>query len=109
MIIYTFNILSLKKKTIGTIDDVVYGVTWEKVGLDPDGISGSYKVHSELSTSNIDSNNFISYSALTKQNVVDWIKSITNENELNSDIDKKIELKKQNNMQVDSGDFPWEV
>lgn len=109
MIIYTFNILSLNKKTIGTVDDVIYGVVWEKTGVDSDGTIGTYKVYSELTTSDINSTNFINYSTLTKQNVVDWIKSITNENELNSYINEEIELKKQNDMQVDSGNFPWEV
>ena len=45
---YTYNILSLKKKTIGEYSDVVCGITWRKTGTDENGFQGKCDTYDDL-------------------------------------------------------------
>ena len=109
MIVYEFNILALTKQTINNVDDTIIRILWEKIGCDADGISGSYKVVTTLDTSTVGSNEaFVNYNDVRKQDVIEWIKSLTNEDDINSSILEEIEKLRQNFIQITSGDLPWD-
>ncbi len=108
MIVYEFNISSLTKKTINSIDDVIISVVWEKVGHDGDGNSGSYKLSTTLDTSAVESDtNFTNYDDLQKQDVVNWIKSIINEDDVNEIILENIQKSKDNQTTINKDQLHW--
>jgi len=110
MIVYTFNITSLKKKTVNGVENTVFAVVWEKTGYDPDGYAGVYKSFTEFDVSGVNgSENYIAYDSLTKQDVVGWVKSAIDEEDVNETIYEGILRSRDRETKVESGDFPWEV
>lgn len=110
MITYTFNIHSLTKKTVSSISDTVISVVWERTGVDVEGYAGSYKVCTNLDTSQVGiSTNYISYENLTKSNILTWIKSVEDMDNVNEIINQNIQKSRDNEIKVDRGNLPWEV
>lgn len=110
MIVYTFKVHSLTKKTVNSDSDTVTAVVWERTGVDVDGYTGSYKLCTNLDISQVGiSTNYISYNDLTKSDILSWIKSSVDMDEVNDEIDREIEKFKQNEVQVESGNLPWEI
>lgn len=110
MIVYDWKITSLTKKTINETDDVVIGVTWEKTGYDDDGYKGSFKIFTSFKTDQVGINtSFIQYQNLTKKDIINWIESVTDQNQVNSKILESIQKHRDNEVQVNIGNFPWEV
>ena len=108
MIVYQFNILSLTKKTVNNVKETIISVLWERVGFDSDGNNGSYKVVTSLDTSAVGSNTtFIDYNKLTKQNVIEWIKTIIDEDDVNRSILEEIQRSKDKEISVSEDQFPW--
>ena len=110
MIIYDWKVISLTKKTINKIHDVVVGVVWEKIGYDEEGYKGSYKVFTQFNVDQVDNNTtFIQYKELTKKDIIGWIELVTDQNKVNRIILENMQTCKDNEVKVVSGDFPWEV
>lgn len=107
MINYTWKISLLKKKTIGQFSDVIVSVVWEKTGVDADGYGGVYKILTELDIDNIDSNSFVTYDNLTEQTIIDWIKTIINEDDVNQHIMDEIEKARSQETYVNEYELPW--
>jgi hypothetical protein len=53
--------------------------------------------------------NFILYENLSKEVVLNWIKALVNEEEINSYISDKIQECKDNQIVVNDGNFPWQI
>jgi hypothetical protein len=108
MIVYTFNITSLKKKTVNGFENTVYAVVWEKTGYDPDGYTGSFKISTQLDVSGVGiGTGYIDYDSLTKQDVINWIKSVTNEEDVNEVIAEGIQRSRDHEVDVRENDLPW--
>lgn len=106
---YTWNINTITKKTINGIDDVIFRVVWQKYGIDSDGYSGFYKVSTNLRVSNIDATNFIPYENLKEEDIINWIKSLIDEEEIDEYIENEIQRARNKEIQIESGDFPWQL
>ena len=110
MIVYTFRVLTLTKKDINSIPNSVVSVVWERSGIDEDGHTGSFKLCTNLDTSQVGiSTNYIPYDDLTKSDVLSWIKSSVDMDDINGEIDGEIEKSRQSEIQVESGNLPWEI
>lgn len=108
MINYTYNINSITKKTINDIEDVVFNVVWEKVGVDENGNRGVFKLATEFDTSEVGINTaFVAYDNLTKETVIGWIESVNNEDDVQENILEQIQKSSDNETQVYQ--FPWTV
>lgn len=108
MINYTYNIGAITKKTINGIENAISHVVWEKVGVDENGHRGVFKIATEFDTSEVGiSTSFISYENLTKEIIISWIESVTDEEQVNGDILEEIQKSIDNEVQV--YEFPWTV
>ena len=110
MIVYTFRVHSLTKKTVNSVSDTVTAVVWERTGVDVDWYTGSYKVCTNLDTSQVGiSTNYISYENLTKSEVMTWIQSVEDMNNVNETIEQNIQKSREREMIVSDGSLPWEI
>ena len=110
MIVYTFNVNSLTKRTVNGVEDTVVSVVWERAGTDEDGHIGKYKICTNLDISQVGiSTNYKSYSNLSKHDVTSWIKEIVDMDMVDSEIDEGIEKSRLNEVQIGSGNLPWEI
>lgn len=110
MIVYTFKVVSLVKKDVNSIADSVISVVWERYGIDEQGYTGKYKICTNLDISQVGiSTNHIPYNNLTKSDILSWIKSIVNMDKVVEYINTEIEKSKENQIQVESGNLPWEI
>jgi len=109
MINYTWKIHSLTKRTINTVDSVVFTVVWEKFGIADDGYSGSVKSAANFNIVDIDENFFVPYDQLTEEIIIDWVKNFIDEDSVNQGIEIEIEKARSGWMQVSEDYFPWNV
>jgi hypothetical protein len=109
MINYTWKIHSLTKRTINTVDSVVFTVVWEKFGIADDGYSGSVKSAANFNIGDIDENSFVPYDQLTEEIIVGWVKNFIDENSVNKGIEAEIEKARSHWVQVNDGEFPWNM
>lgn len=100
---------SITKRTINGIDDVIFTVVWEKFGIDSDGYSGSIKAAANFTIDEIDESSFVPYEELTEENVVNWLRNSIDEESVNQGIEVEIEKSRSNWVQVNKGNFPWQV
>lgn len=108
---YTWKVLSLKRKNTSDFDGVIIQVIWNKIGVDSNGNDGVYLGSTSFDLATIDPDNFISYSDLTEEVIIEWIKSsIDDEYEANIHklIADQIDEKASAVVQINSG-FPWET
>lgn len=110
MIVYTFNVNSLTKKTINGVPDTVMSVTWERTGYDEDGYSGSFKICTNFDTSEVGiTTNYITYGDITKSNILSWVSSVQDMDMVEEVIAEGIQRSRDHETKVESGSFPWEV
>ena len=110
MIVYSFNVLSLKKKTVNDIQDTVLSVVWERFGTDENGHIGTFKLCTSLDISQVGiSTNYTTYSDLTKSDILSWIKETVDMDMVNDEISMGIENSKKNLIEIKSGNLPWEI
>ena len=110
MIVYTFNVLSLIKRTVNGIEDTVVSLVWERSGTDEDGHIGKYRICTNLDISQVGiSTNYKSYSNLAEHDISSWIKEIVDMDMVDSEIDEGIEKSRLNEVQIGSGNLPWEI
>lgn len=108
MINYTYNIGAITKKTINGIENSIFQVVWEKIGVDENGNRGVFKIATELDTSEVGtSESFIPYENLTEEIIIGWIESVTTEEQVNGIILERIQKSIDNEVQV--YEFPWTV
>ena len=109
-ITYTWSLTSLKKRTVGDLNDIVVQTYWQKKGTDADGNEGTFSGATPFDPDEIDPENFTSFEDLGEQQVLSWIKSIVvgnYEQHVNEQIQKQIDDKKSPVTEVSSGSFPW--
>lgn len=91
MITYEWEIRQVDTTTVGELPDVIERVHWSYKGTDENGTTGDcsgvavFAVENQTFTngngqlvtyhSQLDPNNFVQYSALTKEQVIDWVKA----------------------------------
>lgn len=109
MINYTWKIHSLTKRTINNTESVIFTVVWEKFGIDENGYSGSIKTTITFNVNEIDENSFIPYEQLTEEILIDWIRNNINEEAINKGIEAEIEKSKSHWIQINDGEFPWNI
>lgn len=108
MINYTYNIGAITKKTINGIENAIFHVVWEKVGVNENGHRGVFRIATEFDTSEVGiSESFIPYENLTKEIIISWIESVTDEEQVNGVILEGIQKSIDNEVQV--YEFPWTV
>lgn len=108
MIKYTYNISAVTKKTINGVENAIFHVVWEKVGVDENGHRGVFRIATEFDTSEVGiSESFIPYENLTEETIISWIESVTDEEIINGSILKQIQKSIDNEVQV--YEFPWTV
>lgn len=107
MINYTWKVSLLKKKNIGEFSDVIVSAVWEKTGVDSDGYGGTYKILTEFDIDEIDLNQFITYESLTEENIIEWIKKNSNEDDVNNHILAEIERSRSQEIYVNEYELPW--
>jgi hypothetical protein len=107
MINYKWKVSLLKKKNIGEFSDVVVSAVWQKTGVDPDGYGGTYKILTEFNIEEIEINSFINYEDLTEENIIEWIKINTNQDDVNKYILSEIEKSRSQEIFVNENELPW--
>lgn len=109
MIVYTWKIHSITKKTIQETSDVVFKVVWEKFGISEDEYAGSVKSSTTFNIEDIDQNLFVPYEQLTEDIVINWVRNSINEDIINQNIENEIEKLRSNWIQVDEDRLPWNL
>lgn len=109
MINYTWKIHSLTKRTINAVNNVVFTVVWEKFGITDDGYSGSVKSAANFNIVDIEEEKFVPYEQLTEEILIEWVKNFIDEESINKGIEQEIEKAKSQWIQVNDGEFPWNI
>jgi len=112
---YEWKLTGLKKQNSTTLENAVVGTTWKLIGTDEDGNSGTFSGATPFNIGTIDTASFTTYSELTEEQVLGWIKSIvsgsnpaTNYMEhIDSQILKEVNSKKFVAVEVPEVDLPW--
>lgn len=111
---YTWKITSLKKSNSGDLSNVIIGTRWECIGTDDDGVSGTFVGATPFSVNSVTLDNFIEYSSLTEDTVLDWIKNHVSGStptnywpHISEKIEKSIEASKGVVQDVNEIDLPW--
>ena len=104
---YTWEIIGLKRRTVGALSDAVVQVTWRRKGIDD-----SLNVGDVMGTyifDNPSTEGFIAYASLTENNVIGWVTDIIEDDEVDWIkilIDRKIAELIDIPTEITS-DFPW--
>ena len=104
---YAWSVFSLTKRTIGNHENVITKVIWKKVGYDKDGVKGEFIMATMFDK--LDESNFIKYEDLTQDIIVDWIKQSMDEESIDKEIIKHIQRNRDQEMEVDFEDMPWNI
>ena len=93
-ITYTWKINSVKVRNEGSNCDAIVQTYWEKTGTDALGNSGTFNGATPFTSVNVPEGQFVPYSDLTEEVVLDWIKSVVvdqYEQHVNEQIQKQID------------------
>lgn len=105
-ITYTWNIDSLKTKTVGGVDNVVIQTYWKKTGTDADGNVGSFSGATPFPvTEATDVSTLTAFADLTEEQVLSWIQAQVvdgYEEHVNAQIQKQID-----DQAISEADLPW--
>ena len=104
---YAWSVFSLTKRTIGNHENVITKVIWKKVGYDKDSVKGEFIMATMFDK--LDESNFIKYEDLTQDIIVDWIKQSMDEESIDKEIIKHIQRNRDQEMEVDFEDMPWNI
>lgn len=74
-ITYTWKICSLQKINSSNLPNAIIGINWELKGVDEAGNEGVFQGATPFSVDKINPNNFIDYSNLTEEVVLNWVKN----------------------------------
>jgi hypothetical protein len=114
-LIYEWEITGLKKSNSDVLADVIIGTNWKVVGTDPiDEVSGTFNGATPFKISEINPDNFTSYSELTQEQVLGWIQHAVSGSaktnywsHIRERIVKEIESKRYTYLSVSTTDLPW--
>jgi hypothetical protein len=112
---YEWKVTQIKKTTNDSVENAIVGTRWEVKGTDTSGNDGLFVGATPFTLNQIDPENFIPYSELTEEIVLNWIKGyvsgsnpVTNYWDHISDrINKQIEEKTSTIDNVESVHLPW--
>lgn len=101
---YTWEITGMRKNpSVEGMEDVITSVSFLYSGVNEDNITGSFSGAVTFPTP--DSENFIAFDEVTKENVVSWITEQYSQSAMQDSITKEIQ-DKVNPPEVDC-DLPW--
>ena len=104
---YTWEIIGLKRRTVGALSDAIVKVTYRRKGVDDSSNTGTYE--SVIKFDAPSTEGFIAYASLTENNVIDWVTDIIEDDEVDWIkilIDRKIAELIDIPTEITS-DFPW--
>ena len=111
---YTWAIKALSKTNGNDLNDVIVGTRWEVTGTDTsDDVSGTFVGATPFTINSVDPENFVEYSQLTEDTVIDWIKNTVSGSNggywdhITERIQKQIADKRGVVKNVDVFDLPW--
>jgi len=112
---YTWKITALSKTSGNGLEDVIIGTRWECKGTDTsDNVAGTFVGATPFKLSSVDPENFVSYSNLTEEQVLGWIKdyvsgssSTSYWDHVSERIQKDIDRQRNVIQNVDTFDLPW--
>ena len=107
-ITYTWEVTSLKTKTVASTDNVIVQTYWTKTGTDTDGNVGSFSGATPFPTETIGAG-FTTFASLTQAQVLGWIQAkVTGsyEEHVNAQIQKGLD---EVTAPVAENDMPWVV
>ena len=104
---YTWEIIGLKRRTVGALSDAIVQVTWRRKGVDDSSNTGTYE--SVIKFDAPSTEGFIAYASLTEANVISWITDNLSEDHVEA---LKVIVDRQIAELVDvpteiNSDFPW--
>lgn len=111
MITYTWKLISLKKHNVGDLNGVVFQTYWKKIGTDENGNIGVFSGATPFDLAKLDPSSFVPFEQLTESIVLEWIKSVVighYEENVNNEIARQINEKKNNTSEITAGMFPWD-
>jgi hypothetical protein len=112
---YEWKITQIKKTTNDSVDNAIVGTRWEVKGIDENGNEGLFTGATPFTLDQIDPDNFIPYSELTEDVVLDWIKTtVSGSNRatnywdhISDKINKQLAEKTSTISTVETSDLPW--
>jgi hypothetical protein len=110
-----WSLKSLRKQDYNGLEGVIVGTQWEVKVIDSDGYSGSFQGATPFPIQNVDANSFTTYSELSEEQVLVWIKNhvsgsnpTTNYwNHIMGRIQKDIDGQKHIVTNVSEYELPW--
>jgi hypothetical protein len=113
---YEWKIKSLKKQDDPSteINDIIVQTTWDCIGTDENGNSGTFNGATPFEPDKVDPNNFTTYSELTEAMIIGWIQGVVNSNlpykeHIDRQIQKQIDAIAKPVVIVSSDELPWAV
>ena len=112
---YEWKITQIKKTTNNSVDNAIIGTRWEVKGIDANGNEGTFAGATPFTLDQINPDNFIPYSELTEEVVLNWIKEyvsgsnrVTNYwDHISKKINDQLEEKTSVINNVDAVNLPW--
>ena len=104
---YTWEIIGLKRRTVGALSDAIVKVTYRRKGVDDSSNIGTFE--SVIKFDAPSTEGFIAYASLTENDVIGWITDIIDDDEIDWIkilIDRKIAELIDIPTEITSG-FPW--
>ena len=104
---YTWEIIGLKRRTVGALSDAIVQVTWRRKGVDDGSNTGT--IEATYIFDNPSTDGFIAYASLTENDVIGWVTDIVGDDEIDFIkilIDRKIAELIDIPTEITS-DFPW--
>ena len=75
-----------------TLSNAVVEITWSKTGTDDEDVSATYKGTTTVDASNTPSSDFIAFSDLTKEKLIEWVEGALSADDV-AQINKVIGIK----------------
>lgn len=107
---YEWKITGIKTASKDNIENAVVQVYWKKIGITESGDTGEFSGATPFKIDDVDDKNFVPFSQLTEEQVIEWIKSVVvgdYENHVNSRIQFAIDQKSIT--QVEDVKMPWVI
>lgn len=107
---YTWKITSLSKTSTEDLSDVVVQTYWTVTGTDSEGRQGVFHGATPFESQSVDAENFVPFSELREQTVVDWLKQIVVDSyweHVDAHIRKEIQEQKFQVDTLSEDSFPW--
>jgi hypothetical protein len=109
---YTWKITGLKKKDQvnaqgETLPGAIVQTYWECHGTDEEGNTAHFSGATPFTAENVSAGSFKPFNQLTEQDVVNWVKSVVeNDPSYKAHIDDQI-MKQLDKVKVEDADLPW--